>query len=254
MTFLCFFPSFPEPHLLSSEASSPKGSDLIPGLDCPGRRVRSRHSREEGPGRAGLEPRFPCRLVLPSPLRRRLPACPRGQTCRLPVPVRAGDTPQCSLSPCSPRYFLGPRRPAKRCQDCHRPRWRLHAGQPLWEPAPQDIPPGAGDGLTFTMGTYSSGGAGWILLDISMTAFTRPVTFSYTLSLERSRLAVGGGLISWGCSCQHRSQLLSASGGGGGVPRGSSGRAFKRDQSRLETDSLVPWGQVHSGVTLSGSE
>lgn len=53
-------------------------------------------------------------------------------------------------------------------------------------------------GLTFTMGTYSSGGAGWILLDISMTAFTRPVTFSYTLSLERSRLAVGGGLISWG--------------------------------------------------------
>jgi len=30
---------------------------------------------------------------------------------------------------------------------------------------------------TFTMGTYSSGGAGWILLDISMTAFTRPVTF-----------------------------------------------------------------------------
>lgn len=52
--------------------------------------------------------------------------------------------------------------------------------------------------LTFTMGTYSSGGAGWILLDISMTAFTRPVTFSYTLSLERSRLAVGGGLISWG--------------------------------------------------------
>lgn len=48
------------------------------------------------------------------------------------------------------------------------------------------------------MGTYSSGGAGWILLDISMTAFTRPVTCSYTLSLERSRLAVGGGLISWG--------------------------------------------------------
>lgn len=52
--------------------------------------------------------------------------------------------------------------------------------------------------LTFTMGTYSSGGAGWILLDISMTALTRPVTFSYTLSLDRSRLAVGGGLISWG--------------------------------------------------------
>lgn len=52
--------------------------------------------------------------------------------------------------------------------------------------------------FTFTMGTYSSGGAGWILLDISMTAFTRPVTFSYTLSLERSRLAVGGGLMSWG--------------------------------------------------------
>lgn len=51
---------------------------------------------------------------------------------------------------------------------------------------------------SFTMGTYSSGGAGWILLDISMTAFTRPVTFSYTLSWERSRLAVGGGLISWG--------------------------------------------------------
>lgn len=50
------------------------------------------------------------------------------------------------------------------------------------------------------MGTYSSGGAGWILLDISMTALTSPVTFSYTLSLERSRLAVGGGLISWGCS------------------------------------------------------
>lgn len=57
---------------------------------------------------------------------------------------------------------------------------------------------GTRDGLTFTMGTYSSGGAGWILLDISMTAFTRPVTCSYTLSLERSRLAVGGGLISWG--------------------------------------------------------
>lgn len=52
--------------------------------------------------------------------------------------------------------------------------------------------------FTFTMGTYSSGGAGWILLDISMTAFTRPVTFSYTLSLDRSRLAVGGGLISCG--------------------------------------------------------
>lgn len=54
--------------------------------------------------------------------------------------------------------------------------------------------------VTLTMGTYSSGGAGWILLDISITAFTNPVTFSYTLSLERSRLAVGGGLISWGCS------------------------------------------------------
>lgn len=63
-----------------------------------------------------------------------------------------------------------------------------------------------GPRLTFTMGTYSSGGAGWILLDISMTAFTSPVTFSYTLSLERSRLAVGGGLISWGWSCQHRSR------------------------------------------------
>lgn len=45
------------------------------------------------------------------------------------------------------------------------------------------------------MGTYSSGGAGWILLDISITALTSPVTFSYTLSLERSKLAVGGGLI-----------------------------------------------------------
>lgn len=56
--------------------------------------------------------------------------------------------------------------------------------------------------FTFTMGTYSSGGAGWILLDISITALTKPVTFSYTLSLERSRLAVGGGLISWGCSCR----------------------------------------------------
>lgn len=52
--------------------------------------------------------------------------------------------------------------------------------------------------LTFTMGTYSSGGAGWMRLDISITAFTSPVTFSYTLSLERSRFAVGGGLISWG--------------------------------------------------------
>lgn len=31
---------------------------------------------------------------------------------------------------------------------------------------------------TFTMGTYSSGGAGWILLDISITALTSPVTFS----------------------------------------------------------------------------
>lgn len=50
--------------------------------------------------------------------------------------------------------------------------------------------------ITLTMGTYSSGGAGWILLDISITALTSPVTFSYTLSLERSRLAVGGGLIS----------------------------------------------------------
>lgn len=53
---------------------------------------------------------------------------------------------------------------------------------------------------TLTMGTYSSGAAGWILLDISITALTNPVTFSYTLSFERSRLAVGGGLISWGCS------------------------------------------------------
>lgn len=54
--------------------------------------------------------------------------------------------------------------------------------------------------ITLTIGTYSSGGAGWILLDISITALTNPVTFSYTLSFERSRLAVGGGLISWGCS------------------------------------------------------
>lgn len=72
-----------------------------------------------------------------------------------------------------------------------------------------------GAGLTFTMGTYSSGGAGWILLDISMTALTRPVTFSYTLSLDRSRLAVGGGLISWGCSYQHRSRLSLSSPAGG---------------------------------------
>lgn len=50
--------------------------------------------------------------------------------------------------------------------------------------------------VTLTMGTYSSGGAGWILLDISITALTNPVTFSYTLSFDRSRLAVGGGLIS----------------------------------------------------------
>lgn len=60
--------------------------------------------------------------------------------------------------------------------------------------------------VTLTMGTYSSGGAGWILLDISITALTSPVTFSYTLSLERSRLAVGGGLISWGCSWTVREQ------------------------------------------------
>jgi len=60
---------------------------------------------------------------------------------------------------------------------------------------------------TLTMGTYSSGAAGWIRLDISITALTNPVTFSYTLSLERSRLAVGGGLISWGCSCTTKGSM-----------------------------------------------
>lgn len=63
--------------------------------------------------------------------------------------------------------------------------------------------------LTLTIGTYSSGAAGWILLDISITALTNPVTFSYTLSLERSKLAVGGGLISWGCSCTSENEWVT---------------------------------------------
>lgn len=63
--------------------------------------------------------------------------------------------------------------------------------------------------VTFTIGTYSSGGAGWMRLDISITAFTSPVTFSYTLSLERSRFAVGGGLISWGWIWEWRQDWIS---------------------------------------------
>lgn len=43
---------------------------------------------------------------------------------------------------------------------------------------------------SFTMGTYSSGGAGWILLDISMRVFIGP---SCTQSLAWSRLAMGMG-------------------------------------------------------------
>ena len=39
-----------------------------------------------------------------------------------------------------------------------------------------------------------------------MTAFTSPVTFSYTRSLDRSRSAVGGGLISWGCNWTNQAE------------------------------------------------
>lgn len=86
-------------------------------------------------------------------------------------------------------------------------------------------------GATFTMGTYSSGAAGWILLDISITALTRPVTFSYTLSLERSRLAVGVGLISWGCSW---------TGGGKWASRQDK---FRSDDLRLEVRAHDTRGQ-----------
>lgn len=93
------------------------------------------------------------------------------------------------------------------------------------------------------MGTYSSGGAGWILLDISITALTNPVTFSYTLSLERSRLAVGGGLISWGCSWTTRTKKTSATGFN---EQGTTSAAVWRDWQETSrwNDELPPYEQT----------